>query len=1253
MATEPSISGSDGTPDCSTVFIDTSIGTQFVSTVSSSETVADFKKKLLQEHVLFFPHVGGIKIDGLKVERRGFFYYLSESMLVKSVFQGVNKSWFISVDASSLEEHNRNRNFLNPCSNNLLAPVGMMNVALDDKGLDVARGDASRNVELGTKRVEKKRKPRRKRKRNRNHIVDELAPREDNDDVPESGRHRSQKETESPDSFLGNGVVSCGDDAVEGGGAIVQSCNVGSERTREQKKHIELNNAKSMENRDQSLEVSPKSEPEAKKKPKPRRKRNGNRNHIVDELAPREDNDDVPESGRHRSQKETEAPDSFLGNGVVSCGDDAVEGGGAIVQSCNVGSERTREQKKHIELNNAKSMENRDQSLEGSPKSEPEAKKRRKIKHSTISQKSPVDKQHTRYATLDASEAVNQEIAAAVPSIWVKNVGVEHVGTFSNSSNLVEKPAAISPKDNLEIGMRNEEADNVEGGHELSEAAITSNINRKRAHAILAEENSCLEVQASDKTDKENKVSRHENENDGAEEHQNHVSGTEHVKGFTSSISPTKPQKIAKADHLSDTFSKEEMLVDEEVTRKNGANDIVKAKKRKQKKKKPDADSDVEKELDRVSASFVYTDAEINNVIQNVVKSVKEMGKDWITLECGKDTAAENDRCIQPAQVLAQNLESNSKKRCPEAVISGSPSRSGSANEVADSCERNGVKFNDYFAPRKQDVETEGSSEMLVDEEVAKTNGANGMVKAKKKKHDAHSDGPPSDLKTPLMSNSNHVPEEALRSNDAPPNKEPSEVSDRGAKPLVYSKSQEVYAVPEEAPGSNDFSGSKSKKAESNRESSKKLSLGGVSGSIFKDDSAAEASSKEDKNSNASTRTPSAVPLSSSGYPDGESNADYDSSQNGTSSRKREEGKPMKLIEHSPVAVEGKNMQATSSLLTNGANLMEKAKKRKKTEKKHDAYSMFEYDGAEGCSNEYNNSLEEKKDAAVVDIDNEDPNDDLCWICGDGGELICCDTCPSAFHLTCLGIKTFPSGCWNCIYCLCKYCHKLSPNHTCSFCHQKYHPSCVSNPSLAFCGDKCEELHRKLHELIGVKHELGGGFTWSFIRNDGIVLSPNSSKLAVAVQIMEECFLPMFDDKTEVNLIRNIVYNHGSNVHRLNYSSFFTAILEKGGEMISVASVRIHGNELAEMPFIGTREEYRGVGMCRLLLTAIETSLCSLNVKKLAIPAVSKVKQTWISAFGFKHFQGPAKRLLRRFNMVVCPGSLMLYKPLAVSGSQI
>ncbi|XP_043076409.1 autoimmune regulator [Puntigrus tetrazona] len=52
----------------------------------------------------------------------------------------------------------------------------------------------------------------------------------------------------------------------------------------------------------------------------------------------------------------------------------------------------------------------------------------------------------------------------------------------------------------------------------------------------------------------------------------------------------------------------------------------------------------------------------------------------------------------------------------------------------------------------------------------------------------------------------------------------------------------------------------------------------------------------------------------------------------------------------------------------------------------------------------------------VVDVEH---NDDECTVCKDGGELICCDGCPRAFHLTCLvpPLTSIPSGTWRCQLC--------------------------------------------------------------------------------------------------------------------------------------------------------------------------------------------------------------------------------------------
>ncbi|KAK3029837.1 hypothetical protein RJ639_038271 [Escallonia herrerae] len=136
-------------------------------------------------------------------------------------------------------------------------------------------------------------------------------------------------------------------------------------------------------------------------------------------------------------------------------------------------------------------------------------------------------------------------------------------------------------------------------------------------------------------------------------------------------------------------------------------------------------------------------------------------------------------------------------------------------------------------------------------------------------------------------------------------------------------------------------------------------------------------------------------------------------------------------------------------------------------------------------------------------------------------------------------------------------------------CNQERRPTLIdvnSTPSPPFCDQSCKEVKEKLGKIVGEENKLADGYTWTLLqRTDS---DPNvcpdelyrgticNSKLGVAWRLINECFEPLIDRHTSVDMVQSVVYSCGSNFKRINFKSFYTAVLEKDDEIISVASLR-------------------------------------------------------------------------------------------------
>ncbi|WVZ95562.1 hypothetical protein U9M48_041308 [Paspalum notatum var. saurae] len=209
--------------------------------------------------------------------------------------------------------------------------------------------------------------------------------------------------------------------------------------------------------------------------------------------------------------------------------------------------------------------------------------------------------------------------------------------------------------------------------------------------------------------------------------------------------------------------------------------------------------------------------------------------------------------------------------------------------------------------------------------------------------------------------------------------------------------------------------------------------------------------------------------------------------------------------------------------------------------------------------------MNRRSNACSRKVEASDENDDTCGFCGDGGELLCCDNCPSTYHQACLSAKVsvfsnisheLPDDSWYCHNCLCRICDcPISEKEISSFsailkclqCGAAHHDTCIEIGATTFeeieadewfCGRYCKEIYLGLHGSVGVENSLSDGLSWTILRcNSGgqklhslqkiSQMVECNAKLAVALTLMEECFARMVDTRTGIDMIPHVLYNQG------------------------------------------------------------------------------------------------------------------------------
>ncbi|GKA35550.1 probable fructokinase-6, chloroplastic [Tanacetum coccineum] len=193
-----------------------------------------------------------------------------------------------------------------------------------------------------------------------------------------------------------------------------------------------------------------------------------------------------------------------------------------------------------------------------------------------------------------------------------------------------------------------------------------------------------------------------------------------------------------------------------------------------------------------------------------------------------------------------------------------------------------------------------------------------------------------------------------------------------------------------------------------------------------------------------------------------------------------------------------------------------------------------------------------------------------------------------------------------------------------------FHIQVCADDAKWLCTENCERIYLGLTEIRGKVIPLkGNNLNWSLLKcdeNDTDVyeLTKSYSKLMKALDVMHECFKPVKHTLSDKDMIEDVIFSRVTK--RSNFEGFYTAVLEKNDEIITVVTLRIRGYKVAEIPFVATTFSYRANGMCRILMDEVERMIRGLGVEGIVFPASTDKVSTWTRSFGFSEMTDIERR---------------------------